>query len=357
MGIQNTLLAPPESESAKICKAKDIPFRAVSARNHLDFPGARKMATEIRKCSPRIVHLHTGRATWIGGWAARWAQVPALTTRRMDKDLRPTLRAKFMNRKLVPDQVAVSPAVLSQIRKAGALDDRTDVIWDAVAAPKPQASSMRSETLAPLGIDPYDYVIATVGSLVHRKGVDLLIHATSLLPGAGHLRHGLGHRRWPRAPNPRANGTRDGRRPAHTIPRLATQPLGPNPKRRCGGPTPQAGRLRRRRPRSHGRRGMRGGHRSRRPWPSHRIRRHRIAGPPRPTLRPGGSPDAPPQVSQPTQGIWRTPPNHSPRTNSAPSGKPRATPTSIKRSPAENSLRLSRPARKPSPWAHQAGHS
>ena len=86
-GHRVTLLCPPGSRSESEAAERGIPVHAIRMRNGLDLPAVARLARWLRRERPDLVHLHTGRAVWLGALAARLAGVAALATRRMDRPL------------------------------------------------------------------------------------------------------------------------------------------------------------------------------------------------------------------------------------------------------------------------------
>src|SRR5262245_60061974 len=95
-GHRNVLVAPPGSRSASEAGRRGIETRAVPMRGDLDLPAVLRLKHELARAEVDLVHLHTGRATWLGGLAARWAGLPAITTRRQDRPLARSRRTRLV---------------------------------------------------------------------------------------------------------------------------------------------------------------------------------------------------------------------------------------------------------------------
>ncbi len=81
-GHGSLLLCPPDSESEIRARASGIrclPIRARSVWSHRDF---QEVTARLRQASPDVVHLHSGRATWLGG------RVPAVFFERWKEQKR-----------------------------------------------------------------------------------------------------------------------------------------------------------------------------------------------------------------------------------------------------------------------------
>src|SRR6185295_6429069 len=79
-GWRNVLICPPKSASEERARASKIAVHTVAMRNDLDAAAILGLSRAFAASGADLVHLHSGRATWLGGWAARIAGVPAITT-------------------------------------------------------------------------------------------------------------------------------------------------------------------------------------------------------------------------------------------------------------------------------------
>ncbi|MEW6074248.1 MAG: glycosyltransferase [Planctomycetota bacterium] len=184
-GHRSLLVVPPRSRAAAEARRRGHPVAEVAMRSDLDLPAVLSLRSLLRRGAFDLVHLHTGRATWLGGLAARLAGVPALTTRRMDRPVRPGWRTRLVYRRLVRRAAAISPAVLARLRAGGVPAERLRLIPSAVddsrlAAP-PLAPGERAAVRAAFGADPDAPVLLALASLVPRKGLDVLLDALARL--------------------------------------------------------------------------------------------------------------------------------------------------------------------------------
>src|SRR5688572_20374161 len=82
-GVENLLLCPPDSELGAAVGTAHA--RAVTMRGELDVTLLPRLARELRRLKPDVVHVHSRRgADLYGGFAAALAGVPAILTRRVD---------------------------------------------------------------------------------------------------------------------------------------------------------------------------------------------------------------------------------------------------------------------------------
>jgi len=184
-GVENTLVCPPGSACERRARELGVPCRTVPMRNDLDLRAVLRLSRAFGELRPELVHLHTGRATWLGGWAARLADRPAITTRRQDRDLRRGWRTRLVYGALTRRAVAISPAVASCLTSGGVAPERVVVIPSSVDPAALRPRTPRAQVRAELGVDERAFVLLAVGALVERKGFDVLLAALGrLAPGA-----------------------------------------------------------------------------------------------------------------------------------------------------------------------------
>lgn len=176
-GHRNVLFAPPDSESARAAVRRGIETRVVPMRGALDLPAVLRLKRELGAARVELVHLHTGRATWLGGLAAHWAGLAAITTRRQDRALAPSARTRLVYGRLVRRVVAISPAVARNLEQGGVERARLLTIPSAVDPEGLRPRRTRAEVRAELGLGADDFVVLTLAALVARKGVDVLVEA------------------------------------------------------------------------------------------------------------------------------------------------------------------------------------
>ncbi|MEX1025301.1 MAG: glycosyltransferase family 4 protein [Planctomycetota bacterium] len=149
-----------------------------------DVLAARRLARIMREEGVQLVHLHTGRAAWIGGWAARRAGVPAVVTRRQDKPLR-GWKHRTTYAELVAAAVGISPAVTRQLEAVGA---HATTIWSSVDPERLAPSAPRRELRRELGLEEGTFAVAVLAALVPRKGLHVLLDALGRLTTARSVR-------------------------------------------------------------------------------------------------------------------------------------------------------------------------
>lgn len=187
-GHANLLVCPPDSAAEREARARGFAVASVAMRNDLSLGAARRIARALRSERPALVHCHTGRANWLGGLAARWARVPALTTRRMDRRVGRGWRTRWLYHRLMRRAVAISPAVERRLREAGVAQARVRLIWSAVDAERLRPSAPRAVLRARFAVGDDTPCVLVAAHLVRRKGVDVLLEAFAKLAPASRAR-------------------------------------------------------------------------------------------------------------------------------------------------------------------------
>jgi glycosyltransferase involved in cell wall biosynthesis len=176
-GYSNVLLSPPGSRAAAHALDRGFEACTVRMRGDLDIGAVVEMSRALREIGPDLVHLHTGRATWLGGLAARAAELPAITTRRMDRRVHRSWRTRLVYGRLVRCAVAISPAVRDCLERGGVGPARILVVPSAIDPARIVPLRGRDATRAELGARADQFVLLTLAALVPRKGIDVLIDA------------------------------------------------------------------------------------------------------------------------------------------------------------------------------------
>ncbi len=154
-------------------------------RSDLDVSAVWRLARQIRSASADLVHLHTGRAAWLGGIAAWSIGVPALITRRMDRPISSGWRSRFIYERCAERVVAISTAVAERLSAAAVPPQRIVRIASAVDPRRLQPTRARAEMRAAEGVADDACVALALAALVHRKGLDVALAGLGLLAGRG----------------------------------------------------------------------------------------------------------------------------------------------------------------------------
>ena len=184
-GHTNRLICPPGSRAEEEARRRDIEVRTVPMTSDLSWAGLRGIGRALREAGPDLVHLHSGRATWLGAIAAWQASLPALTTRRMDRPVRPGWRTRFLYGRALRRAVAISEAVARCLSQGGVPDTAIRVVPSAVEPERLHPRRPRPAVRAELGAAEHEDVLLAVASLHERKGLDVLLEALALLARDG----------------------------------------------------------------------------------------------------------------------------------------------------------------------------
>jgi glycosyltransferase involved in cell wall biosynthesis len=184
-GHANLLICPPDSAAEREARRRGIATAVAPMRSDADLIGAMRVLRHLRVGAIDLVHLHTGRAAWIGGLAARGAGVPAIVTRRMDRPVRRGWRTQLLYGHLTRRTVAISPAVVDCLIDGGVSRSGISVIPSAVDPARVRARQGRDDVRRALAAPADDCVVLAISALVRRKGLDVLIEAMAALRGGG----------------------------------------------------------------------------------------------------------------------------------------------------------------------------
>lgn len=185
LGHRCIVFCQPGSRSAAVALERDFEAVHVRMRNDSHLGAIFALTRAFRRSRLDLVHLHTGRANWLAGWAARAASLPALTTRRMDRRLRRGLRTRLIYRSLTRRAVAISPAVAEHLRQAEVPSERIRMVYEAVDPERVQGSNSREQVRRQLGAGPSEPLLLSLAALIPRKGLDVVIDALGLLASDG----------------------------------------------------------------------------------------------------------------------------------------------------------------------------
>ncbi|MDZ4774667.1 MAG: glycosyltransferase family 4 protein [Planctomycetota bacterium] len=176
-GHRNVLIAPPASRAEAIAIERGFETRPVRMRGDLDMASVVLLSGVLSTLRPDVVHLHTGRATWLGGLAARAAHCPAITTRRMDRRVKRGWRTRLVYGRLVEYAAAISPAVAAELIAGGVDAKKVVVVPSTIDPVRIRIRAGRDATRTDLGVQPHEILFVALASLVPRKGLDVLLDA------------------------------------------------------------------------------------------------------------------------------------------------------------------------------------
>ena len=186
-GHHNLLVCPPGSRCESEARERGIETLALPMRNYTDGLAVLRLRRAFDPARADLVHLHTGRATWLGGLAARWARLPAITTRRMDRRVKRGWRTRLIYGWLVARAVAISPAVAARLEAGGVPASLVRTIRSSVDPASLEPAAGRETTREALGVGPDAVVLLCLARLHARKGIDVLLRALARLPAKPRL--------------------------------------------------------------------------------------------------------------------------------------------------------------------------
>jgi len=181
-GVSQRLVSPRGSAIDGAARSRGFDTVAAPLKNDLDLRSVLRLSRAA--ADGALLHLHTGRATWLGGLAARWSGCPAVITRRMDRRVRRGLKTSLGYGRSDSAVVAISPSVREELLAAGVASDRVVVIPDALDPARIAPQRGRDAARAALDVAPEDVVVLALANFVHRKGLDVLLRAVARLADA-----------------------------------------------------------------------------------------------------------------------------------------------------------------------------
>ena len=188
-GFGQLLVAPPGSLASERARAEGFEVQEVAMRNSADLGAISRLRKVFRSQHASAEHglilqLHTGRATWLGAWAAAGLGVVVVSTRRMDRRVKRGLGTRILYGKLVDRVVAISGPVRECLLAGGVDPAKISLIHSSVipdelkhADPKQARAELRRE----LNIDEDELVCLVLAQLHARKGIDVLLLAIERL--------------------------------------------------------------------------------------------------------------------------------------------------------------------------------
>jgi glycosyltransferase involved in cell wall biosynthesis len=182
-GHRNVLLCPPRSAAATEAARRGIGVATVPMRGDADLLAVWRLARAVRGAD--LVHLHTGRAAWLGGLAARRTGVPAIVTRRMDRVIGPGWRTRLIYETCSRRTAAIAPGIVKQLVAGGVPRDRVVLIPSAVDPRRVQPRLAAGALRGAQGVGADEVVLLSIAALVRRKGLDVLLDALAALAHRG----------------------------------------------------------------------------------------------------------------------------------------------------------------------------
>jgi glycosyltransferase involved in cell wall biosynthesis len=184
-GYRNVLLCPARSRVAEEARRRGFEALPIRARAEWSPVSFASVARQLRRAAPDLVHLHTQRAAWLGGAAARALGLPALATRRMDRPMRRGWRNRFIYAGAASRAVAISEAVAGHLAACGVPAGTIRVVRSAVDPGELRPTRARAAVREALGAPADAACLLCAAALIHRKGIDVLLEAAARLAARG----------------------------------------------------------------------------------------------------------------------------------------------------------------------------
>ena len=174
--VQTVACQPGSLLSARLAQ-DGISFETIRMRNELSIGGITRLRRLCRQGHFDVVHFHTGRAHLLGAIATLSPDPPIrIATRRMEHRTGGPLKALILYNRLTDMTVAISQSVRQALLQAGTRPPKVRIIPDGV-----DPSSFENKDPQPwrqkLGIDEKSPVIGFIGSLIKKKGIEVLLRA------------------------------------------------------------------------------------------------------------------------------------------------------------------------------------
>jgi len=168
-GVRCTLVCPPDSAICTAAGAAGVQVQPMPMAGDLDALFGRRFARWLAATRPQLLHVHSRRGadTW-GGFAARYAQLPAVLSRRVDSADPPVIgKLKY---RLYDRIICISAEIHRQLQAAGVPPDKLRLVRSAVDAQACQPRWSRADFLGAFALPDDALAVAAVAQLIPRKG-------------------------------------------------------------------------------------------------------------------------------------------------------------------------------------------
>jgi glycosyltransferase involved in cell wall biosynthesis len=173
-GVESILFAPTSSAITESISALGNPMIEFDYRGDLDARMAFAVKRACKEFSIDLVQVHSRRGADIwGGLGAKWAQVPAVLSRRVDNpEGRLSVALKYP---LFNQVISISEGIKKVLVDNGVGTEKITCVRSAFVASDSQKPIGRLEFLQRFSLLEDSLVMATVAQLIPRKGHKLLI--------------------------------------------------------------------------------------------------------------------------------------------------------------------------------------
>lgn len=188
-GYRVTLACTPYAHIAKVAQAESIPTHFLPFKGNTDLKTLWGLVRFIREQRVDIVNTHSGKDTWVGGFAAKLAGAKFIRTRHLSNSINPS-RLNFIN-ELADFVITTGESVRAQMIVDNRIrPDRIQSIPSGINACQfdPQRYD-RSTFRAQYCLQPDEFAIGIVAILRRFKRHDLFVDiAKDLLSRHTHLK-------------------------------------------------------------------------------------------------------------------------------------------------------------------------
>ena len=178
--VDNVLACPPGTEIDVKAREAGAKVYNVACAGDLDLSLTWWLVKIVEWEKPDVVHCHSRRGgDFLGGLASAVARVPAVVSRRVDHpEARWIAGLRYRPFRKV---IAISENVAAVLRENGVGEERLTIIRSAVDVDRFQEPPARRELLEEFGLTDGQFIIASVGQLIPRKGHRYLLDAMANL--------------------------------------------------------------------------------------------------------------------------------------------------------------------------------
>jgi len=179
-GHRCTLVCPDDSDISRAAQASGATVRGVAMGGDLDIGFSWRLARLLTRLQTDLVHVHSRRgADTFGGVAARLGGIPAVLSRRIDRDDLPVLgRLKYLPYQRI---IAISSCIRDQLIALGVPAARLRLVRSAVAPATELERASAREFSDEFALPVEAFPIAVVAQLIPRKGHRLFLEAVARL--------------------------------------------------------------------------------------------------------------------------------------------------------------------------------
>jgi glycosyltransferase involved in cell wall biosynthesis len=180
-GFRCTLVCPMDSE-IRTATNSGVQVQTMSMAGDLDASFAFRFGKWLDQADADLVHVHSRRGAdlW-GGMGAKWANVPAVLSRRVDNPEVPVMGP--MKYRRYARVIGISEGILKQLRKIGVSEEKLRLVHSAVNVDACQPSWTREQFLDAFGLKKDNLAVVCVAQFIPRKDHHGLIEAWSDVVG------------------------------------------------------------------------------------------------------------------------------------------------------------------------------